>query len=215
MTTHTRTHIQHTLITTKPCTTLRECYLYQPLIHLPTLPWPGSLHRVWEMRTARRESVSETVTAHPWWCVLLDRHAVGGREKKMEESVKGSNQWVVSDGTFPISSFSLYWLSWTQSLKRGKEETGEEEKIVSFQIQSHHILHAFTSSVLCFSSECYITSGSLNFPSFITFFSHLGLLNAVFCTSVFPRVLDVSTPVWLCNHYHCSIFFEPCKDSFF
>lgn len=28
------------------------------------------------------ERISEAVTVCPWWCVLLDRHAVGGREKQ-------------------------------------------------------------------------------------------------------------------------------------
>lgn len=78
------------------------------------------------MRTAGKEDIRDC----PWWCVLLDRHAVGGREEKMEESVKGSNQWAVSHGTFPISSFSLYWLSWTQSFKRERER-GKKKTIVT------------------------------------------------------------------------------------
>lgn len=95
------------------------------------------------MRTVGRKRISETVTAYPWWCALLDRHVVGGREKEMEESVKGSNQWVVSDGTFPISSFSLYWFSWTQSLRKEKRE----KKMVSFK-WNHSI---FSISVISFS----------------------------------------------------------------
>lgn len=129
----------------------------------------------------------------------------------MEESVKGSNQWVVSDGTFPISSFSLYWLSWTQSFKT--EERGErEERIVSFQIKiTAHVFARQPSNIIFLWNHPFPRRSAILSPWYILsiiflsfqFYSKFGL-------TVFPKDPDASElkthflliglSVWLYNH---------------
>lgn len=95
---HSHAHM-HTLVSTKPCTTLRERYLYQPLIHLPTLRWPGSLHRVWEMRTAGREDIRD--------CYCMSLMMCGTWQTCSRRKGKKKNGWA-SEREQSVSSFWWY-----------------------------------------------------------------------------------------------------------
>lgn len=105
--THTYTHpLTHTHTHTKPCTTLRERYLYQPLIHLPTLPWPRGLHRVWEMRTVGKEDIRDCYCMSLMMCATWQtssRRTGGenGRVSEREQSVSCLS-WYLSNLIFQL-----------------------------------------------------------------------------------------------------------------
>lgn len=165
---HTYTHVS-----TKPGATLRERYLYQPLIHLPTLPWPGSLHRVWEMRTAGREDIRNCYCMSLMMCALLDRHAVGGREKKngrvseREQSVS-SLWWYLSNLIFQLV---LVELNTVLEEREVREKRGRRNEIT---LDTVHHEYSYT---ICFSWEYHEKSFPLNFP----------LINFCLLISVFNR----------------------------
>lgn len=96
----------YTLVSTKPCTTLGERYLYQPLIHLPTLPWPGGLHTVWEMRTAGREDIRDCYSVSLMICTTQQtcsrrKGKENGRVSEREQSMS-CLWWYLSNLIFQL-----------------------------------------------------------------------------------------------------------------
>lgn len=131
---HTHTHS----LSPPTLTALRGSYLYQPLIHPPALPWPDSLQSLGN--EASRERGCQTLLLRVLDDLRYLTERTGGRRGEREErgrARKGAiSESSLRDGTFPISSFSLYWLSWTQSLTGGREEKRGRK---SFHIKWNHM----------------------------------------------------------------------------